>query len=201
MYRGQLNETGIDASLFDRFELVMSGHYHHRSRKGPVQYLRAPYPMTWQDYNDQRGFHLFDTTTHELTFIDNPYSLFNRIVYNDTDKQHNYINELCQSIIANSPYREAYVKVVVAAKNQPYWFDLMMDSLYKVNALDVMVVDDIVVGDEGEVTESSALIDTVALMQEYVDSLQISCDKDALKTYLRSLYTEAVAANQSGRLS
>src|SRR5579885_2504875 len=83
MYRGQVNEDGMSAKLFDRFELVMSGHYHHKSQSGPVHYLGAPYPMTWQDYRDPRGFHLFDTETHELTFIENPFSIFNRIIYDD----------------------------------------------------------------------------------------------------------------------
>jgi hypothetical protein len=205
MYRGLPNMDGLPAELFDKFKLVLSGHYHHRSTKEPVHYLGAPYPMTWADYRDPRGFHLLDMDTHELTFIENPYSIFNRIVYDDVDQKHSYINDLCQSIIAaDSPYREAFVKVVVKRKEQPYWFDLMMDALYKVNALDVQVVDDIMVNDDGDETKTfdeSALLDTVALMREYVESLSISCDKVELNKYLQGIYLEAIAANQSARLS
>ena len=160
--------------------------------------------MTWSDYNDPRGMHLLDSQTHELTFIENPYSVFQRVVYDDVDKTHAYINELCQSVLAvDSPYRDAYVKVVVRRKTQPYWFDLFLDALYKVNTNDVMLVDDIIVNADGDEVpiENLAAIDTMALMQDYVDSLSISCSKDELNRYLRSLYLEAIAANASGRLA
>lgn len=204
MYRGVPQLEGLDPSLFDKFPLVMSGHYHHRSEKGPVHYIGAPYPMTWQDYRDERGFSLLDTQTHTLTFVENPYSIFQRIVYDDVDKTHSYISELCQSVIApESPYRDAYVKVVVRNKTQPYWFDLFLDALYKINSADVMIVDDIIVNADGDEVpiENLAAIDTMALMTEYVDSLSISCSKDELNRYLRSLYLEAIAANASGRLA
>jgi DNA repair exonuclease SbcCD nuclease subunit len=125
MYRGMPSPDGLNADIFDRFELVMSGHYHHRSSKGPIQYLGAPWPMIWSDYRDPRGFHLFNTDTRELRFIENPYSLFARIVYDDTGQTHDYIKHLVQSISApNSPYHSAYVKVVVKSKENPFWFDL-----------------------------------------------------------------------------
>jgi hypothetical protein len=204
MYSGLVSTDGLPASLFDKFKLVMSGHFHHRSTGGPIQYLGAPYAMTWSDFRDPRGFHLFDTQTHELTFIENPYSLFSRIVYNDEGQKHAYINDLCQRVIAvDSPYREAYVKVVVQKKTQPFWFDLLMDSLFKVQALDVQVVDDLTIDDgvsfdDGSVTAS---LDTVALMRDFVDSLNINCEKEALKTRLQFLYFEALAANASQGMS
>jgi hypothetical protein len=205
MYKGQPAEDGLSATLFDRFELVMSGHFHHKSTSGPIHYLGAPYPMTWQDYRDPRGFHLFDTWTHALTFIENPYSIFVRLLYDDNGRKFDYVEELVTSIIApNSPYRDAYVKVVVRTKTQPYWFDLIMDAFYKANVLDVVVVDDIVVNDDDTETrtvDAVQSIDTLALMKEYVDTLSISCDKNELNTYLRGLYTEALDADQSARLS
>jgi hypothetical protein len=205
MFRGVPNFDGLPADLFDKFKLVMSGHYHHKSSKGPIHYLGAPYPMTWMDYHDERGFHLLDTETHALTFIENPYSIFTRIIYNDEGQKHAYIADLCQRIIApDSPYRDAYVKVVVQKKVQPYWFDLLMDALYGVNALDVQIIDDITVNDD-EVTfddgSVNAAVDTVALMTEYVDSLTINASKPALVTYLRGLYLEAMNVNAAAGMS
>lgn len=203
MYRGMPGLSGMSPDLFDRFELVMSGHYHHRSSKGPIQYLGAPYPMIWSDYHDPRGFHLFDTETHKLTFIENPYSLFVRIVYDDAEQPHSYVKNLVQGILAaDSPHHDAYVKVVVHSKTQPYWFDLMMDALYKVNAQDVVVVDDIIVNDDNDEEEKQTPdVDTLTLMQEYVDSLSITCDREELMTYLQSKYHEAIAIHQSARLA
>ena len=203
MYRGLANPDGIDPALFERFEMVMSGHYHHRTIAPPIHYLGACYPMIWSDYQDPRGFHLFDTQTHALTYVENPHSLFVKILYSDAGEKHDYIKKLAQDILAkDSPYHDAYIKVIVKSKEQPYWFDVMMDCLYKVNVQDVLVVDDIIVddADEGESTEIPDL-DTLTLMKDYIDTLSISCDKDELFTYLREKYQDAVASSQSARLS
>ena len=59
MYRGMESHEGLDRNIFDKFAMVFSGHYHTRSSDGHIYYLGNPYELTWQDYNDQRGFHLF----------------------------------------------------------------------------------------------------------------------------------------------
>jgi len=202
MYRGMPSHEGLDPSLFDRFSLVMSGHYHHRSSTHPIQYLGAPYPMVWSDYSDPRGFHLFDTETHALTFVPNPYTMFARLVYDDLDKPNTWIADMVNTIVASdSPYHDAYVKVVVKNKTQAFWFELIMDALAKVNALDVMIVDDVQSNDSEGNELPTTDIDTLTLMQEYVEGLSISCDKTELKSYLNRLYHDVVTASQSARLS
>ena len=204
MYRGLSTNEGMPASLFDRFELVMSGHYHHKSQQGPISYLGSMFPMIWSDYQDPRGFHIFDTETHALTYVENPYSLFVKIQYSDAGQKHDYIKKLASDILApDSPYHDAYVKVIIKSKEQPYWFDVMMDCLYKVIVQDVLVVDDIIVddADEGESAGIPTDLDTLTLMKDYIDTLSISCDKDELFAYLRDKYQDAVSSSQSARLS
>lgn len=201
MYRGMPNHEGMDASVFDRFPLVLSGHFHHRSAKPPVQYLGAPYAMVWSDYRDPRGFHILDTETHDLTFIENPYSMFMRTVYDDVDQPPQYIEKLVQEVMATgSPYHDAYVKIVVKSKAQPYWFDLLMDALAKVNAQDVMVVDDIAVSVDAGTDTLSADIDTLSLIRDYVDNLSLTCDKMELQQYLQDVYRDAMSVSQSARV-
>lgn len=203
MYRGMPNHEGLDSTLFDRFEMVLTGHYHHRSTRPPVHYLGAPWPMIWSDYQDERGFHIFNTDNKTLTYIENPYSLFHRVVYDDANQSIDYVQRLCAEIAEpDSPYRESYVKVVVKNKTQPYWFELMMEAIYKANPLDVIVVDDIVVNEDGTETASDSLdVDTLQLMREYVDSLSINCDRSELHGYLSKLYHEAITANQAARFA
>jgi len=201
MYRGLPNHEGLTASLFDRFDLVMSGHYHHKSRKGPIQYLGAPYAMTWSDYADQRGFHLFDTDTRTLEFIENPYSLFGRIIYDDKDQGQDYIHSLCQVILdPYSVYRNGYVKVVVKTKENPTWFDLMIETLHQVNAQEVIVIDDIIV-DDTEGPEESQDVDTLTLIDDYVGKLSLNCPKEDLKKYMRETYKRALEASHAARLT
>ena len=203
MYRGMENREGLDPSMFDRFELVMLGHFHHRSSKDPIQYLGAPYAMTWSDFRDPRGFHLFDTETHALTFIENPYTTFARLVYDDLDQTADYAAGLVASIVApGSAYHEAYIKIVVKNKTRPYDFDLVLDALSKVNPQDVLIVDDIVnVLPDSEIDAPSNDIDTLTLMNDYVEGLSVSCDKAELQTYLRTLYHDAMMNSNSARLS
>ena len=63
IHRGYVMEQGIDVDLFDKFDKVYSGHYHTRSDNGKLYYLGNPYEMFWNDLEDTRGFHLFDTDT------------------------------------------------------------------------------------------------------------------------------------------
>ncbi len=201
MYRGVPSHEGLDPRLFDRFALVLSGHYHHKSENPPVRYLGAPYPMIWSDYADARGFHIYDTDDMSLTFIENPYSLFARLVYDDKDQPRSYTGDLVKEISdPDSPYHEAYVKVVVRSKENPFWFDLVIDALYKANAQEVVVVDDIVVNETDEEVDETVDIDTLELVREYINTLTISCDKAELDKYMRGLYHKAMDAAQSSRM-
>ena len=62
-YRGFMQDRGYDADILRKFDRVFSGHYHTRSDDGKIFYLGNPYEMYWNDVNDPRGFHLFDTET------------------------------------------------------------------------------------------------------------------------------------------
>ena len=66
---------------------VFSGHYHHRSSQDNIHYLGNPYEIYWNDVNETRGFHVFDTETLEHTPINNPYRMFYKISYNDDNYQ------------------------------------------------------------------------------------------------------------------
>ena len=53
MYRGMLENHGMDANVFDRFDTVCSGHFHHKSSRGGIHYLGSPLQFTWSDYGDR----------------------------------------------------------------------------------------------------------------------------------------------------
>ena len=93
--------------------MVFSGHYHHKSDDGHVYYLGNPYELTWNDYKDPRGFHLFDLESRELEFIVNPYTLFERIEYSDATSES----------FDPTIFKDKYVKVVVISKTNQYKFD------------------------------------------------------------------------------
>lgn len=190
MYRGMESHEGLSRNIFDKYDLVFSGHYHHKSSNGSIHYLGNPYELTWSDYNDPRGFHLFDTNTRELEFIQNPNSIFFKINYDDTieDALKYYTNlELDQ-------YKDTYVKVIVANKNNPFLFDMFLNNLYKCSPIDVSIVEDIIdltEGVEDDIITNAE--DTLTILNHYVDNIETpDIDNSKLKSILKTLYVEAL---------
>ena len=87
MYKGLPSHAGMSSDIFNKFDLVCSGHYHHRSKHKNIQYLGAAMEYTWSDAEDARGFSVFDTKSCQLEFIDNPLRIFYKIFYDDTVKK------------------------------------------------------------------------------------------------------------------
>lgn len=183
MYRGIESHDGLSKDSFSKFDMVFSGHYHHRSDDGHIYYLGNPYELTWQDYNDPRGFHIFDLETRKLEFIQNTYSLFERYEYDDTINAED-------PIFAN--FKDKYVKIVVINKTNLYKFDKFINSVYQHNPLEVKIIEDFSEFTEGEVDENINLEDTSSVLSNYIDSLETEVDKEKVKTFMKSLYTEAI---------
>ena len=140
MHRGMPSHEGLDRGLFTKFYSTFSGHYHHRSSSDDIHYLGNPYEMYWTDVNDTRGFHIFDTHTRELEFIQNPNRMFYKLNYDD---ELEHFAEQYRTF-DYSIYEGCYVKVVVKNKLNPFLFDVVIDNLYKAGAADISVVEDVV---------------------------------------------------------
>ena len=65
MHENIVQTHGYDKSIVKRFDKTFSGHFHKKSDDGQIFYLGAQYEMTWSDYNDTKGFHIFDTDTRD----------------------------------------------------------------------------------------------------------------------------------------
>ena len=190
MYKGAVNDHGFSASLFDKFDVVCSGHFHHKSTRGNINYLGAPYEMSWSDYDDPRGFHIFDTDTRELTFIQNPYKMFQKWFYDDAKwPNFDWINGFDFSTVKGN-----YVKVIVKNKNNPFWFDTYIDKLEKAGALDIQVVEDnlnLQLEDDSDIVNEAE--DTLTILTKVVDQWDTPVDKKRLYNFLTTLYGEALS--------
>lgn len=194
MYRGMPSEEGLSRDIFKRFSSTFSGHYHHRSSNGSIFYLGNPYELTWQDYNDSRGFHIFELDTHDLHFIPNPNVIFHRIVYDDKNES---ITEITKKEVSH--LTGTYVKVVVVNKGNPYLFDQFMNKLYGANPVDVTIVEDAIdLTDGAEDDKIDEAEDTITIINKYVDGLNNEgIDNSKLKTMMRELYVEALNLEQA----
>jgi DNA repair exonuclease SbcCD nuclease subunit len=188
MYRGMPSEEGLSRELFRKFDFTFSGHYHHKSNSDGIYYLGNPYELTWQDYNDDRGFHIFDLSSRELEFIVNPNRMFHRISYDDREES---ITEITSRDL--SMYTNTYVKVVVLNKTNPYLFDRLIENLYKVNPIDVTIAEDftdLTEGVEDDMIDQAE--DTLTILNKYVDGITDDLNTDRLKGLMRELYVEAL---------
>ena len=184
MYRGMESHDGLSKETFDKFDLVFSGHYHHRSSDNHIHYLGNPYELTWQDFSDPRGFHLFDVTTRGLEFIENPYTMFSRIEYNDKEQEPIDLDSI--------DLKDKYVKLVVVNKSDFYKFDKFITKLYNKGCHEIKIVEDMSEFQDGEIDETINLEDTLSVLSHYIDSVETDVDKEQVKTFMRTLYTEAV---------
>jgi DNA repair exonuclease SbcCD nuclease subunit len=184
MYRGHTNDHGMGTAEFERFPLVCSGHFHHRSRIGNILYLGNTYEFTWSDYNDPRGYHLYDTETNEIEFYENPNKIFHKIYYDDDTTDPNTID--CSAFVGTC------VRLVVVKKTDFYKFDRFVDKLYDCNLIELKIIEDFSEFESGVVEEESMDIeDTMSVLSDFVDTVSTDLDKDKIKNLLRTLYVEA----------
>lgn len=183
MYRGMEAQDGLPVDMFGKYERVCSGHFHTKSERDNIIYVGTPYEMTWQDYNDPRGFHVFDTETRELTFYQNPYTIFTRLEYDDTKDLIN---------LDSLDLKGTFVKVVVTNKTDLFKFDQYIQKLYGKGCYEIKIVEDLSEFSDGEINEEINLEDTMDVLSNYIDSIDTDADKEKIKTYLKSLYVEAI---------
>ena len=181
-YPGHLQTEGMSADIFKKFSKVYSGHYHTKSDDGKIYYLGNPYQMFWNDVDDVRGFHIFDTNTYELEHIQNPYNMFERIYYEDTDIKS----------FDTSYLKEKIVKIVVRQKSNQLKFDKFVDKVLKANPLDLKVVEIIDVYDGNVDCEEITAEDTLSILDKYVEEAEFDLDKIIIKKLLRDVYKEAL---------
>lgn len=194
MYRGMPNHGGLETSQFAKFATVLSGHFHHKSDVGNIHYLGAPYEMTWSDYDDPRGFHVFDTETLELEFVSNPARMFHKLFYTD-------VNRTAEDILAQSfdELQNTYVKVIVQQKSNPWLFDQWMGRLQAVGCIDISVVEDHYNCQQlSEADLINQAEDTLTILSQYVAALEGTVDRVGIEALLRSLHSEAMNMEDVG---
>ena len=188
MDRGNVCHEGLDKKMLRRYDVVLSGHFHHKSSDGHITYVGTPGEMTWADFNDPRGFHTFDTDTRNLKFIENPYTIFKRISYDDTNQDFDFWRDYDYE-----QFKSSYVKIVVLNKQNPYLFDTVLDNIYKVSPADISVVEDftdMMTDNDPDIVDQAE--DTITILNSYIDNLALNVDSAKLKLLMRELYVEAL---------
>jgi hypothetical protein len=180
IHRGYVMESGTDCNLFNKFERVYSGHYHTRSNQDNIYYLGNPYEIYWNDLEDTRGFHIFDTETLDHIPVNNPYRIFYNIFYNDHNYQTFDTRELEGKI----------VKLIVRKKSDPKKFEKFVDKLYNSNVHELKIIENFVI-QESEDFEAFESEDTLSILNRYIEEAEINLDKSRVQKMIQEIYQEA----------
>lgn len=186
MMRGIKNNHGMDHKIFERFEYVMSGHYHVGSKQDNIHYLGSQMEFFWSDAHDPKYFHVLDTSTRELERVHNPHTLFHRINYDDS--KYDYADyDLSQA-------DGKFVKIVVINKSDLFTFDRFVDRIQNRPIHELKIAENFneFIGENVE-DEAVSVEDTATLLDSYVDAVDTELDKNRIKLNMKHLLTEAQA--------
>lgn len=191
MSKGIVAANGDDPELFSKFDVVCSGHYHHRSTIENIHYLGSHAQFTWADYGDDRGFHIFDTVTRKLKFIINPYVMFKKLIYNDA------VPTIIEGVKFKGPVVPAnldgcMVKVIVDEKTNPYLFDKYIEEIERQVPTNLQIIDDHKKLDsEFEVIDQAQ--DTLSICHAYIAEMDFVKDteREQLKLLITDLYNSS----------
>ena len=191
MFRGSVSTHGESSRLFDRFDTTLSGHYHHRSSDGSITYVGSHGEFTWSDYDDARGFHIFNLKNQELTFVENPYKMFTKVWYDDNDKQ---LEQLLEYDF--SQHTGTMVKLVVKNKTNPYWFDIFCNRIENIKPINMQIVEDhlnLNIEDDNDIVNEAE--STLDIFMKHIGQINTqNVNRSKLERLVTDLYNKALVA-------
>jgi len=184
MQRGIECKDGMDASTFEKFDMVLSGHFHTKSQNNNIHYLGSQMEFFWSDCNDKKYFHVLDTDTRELTAIENPITLFEKILYDDTSSK--------QALTNVSHLDNKFVKVIVVNKSKPAEFEKLIDRINSKKIYGLQIAENFQDFAGAQVEDENISVEsTDKLLYTYIDAVDTDLDKDRIKNKVHELMVEA----------
>lgn len=184
MQRGIECKDGMDAATFEKFDMVLSGHFHTKSQNNNIHYLGSQMEFFWSDCNDKKYFHVLDTDTRELTAIENPITIFEKILYDDTTSK--------QALTKVSHLDNKFVKVIVINKSKPAEFEKFIDRINSKKIYGLQIAENFQDFAGAQVEDENVSIEsTDKLLYTYIDAVDTDLDKDRIKNKVHELMIEA----------
>ncbi len=183
MTKGHVATHGFDRKTFKRFDHVYSGHFHVRSTIGNITYLSNPSQTSWGDHGLEKGFHIFDTKTREMTPVNNPFDMYKEIDWGAHDaKPEDFAGMYGRVNIRNF---ESFSRAEL---------DLFVNAAQE-HAVQMQVVE-YAVEQDGVVVEADEVVGVMGIVDAYIDEAvggKPEIDADVLKKQFRELYEDASA--------
>jgi DNA repair exonuclease SbcCD nuclease subunit len=178
---GRESDDGMKSSLFANYSYVFSGHYHTRSKKGNIEYVGSSSELTWADWDDPKGFTVFDMADGSTNFVPLKNAVnFVKLIMNENGEVTESIPEV--------PTVNRYVRVIVEGKPGKEVEEAIKKIETDALTMEVYYSEEIVV--DKTVTIKEVSIDT--LIEDVVTSSVENEDiRPAVIKYIDMLYKEA----------
>ncbi len=167
------------ADFLKNYETVYSGHFHTKSDNGHIFYLGNTYEINWSDFNDNRGFHVFDTETLDCDQIVNPYKLHVKVNYDEGAKEEQL----------DTDYDGQIVKLIVTNKKDFSHFNLLVEKIERESETLTIIEDHGLLTTEQVEFDTE---DTITTLNKYVEGMNID-NEEEVKKILNEIYVEAIA--------
>ena len=185
MQRGIECTEGQDPAWFRKFDMVFSGHFHTKSQRDNIHYLGSQMEFFWSDCQDRKYFHVFDTDTRELTAVENPIKIFEKIYYDDTQKNSYAVQNL--QYLDNK-----FVKLIVVNKSKPIEFEKFIDRINQRPVYGLQIAETFQDFAGAQVDDENLSLDsTDDLLYTYIDAVDTDLNKERIKSKVRELMVEA----------
>ena len=199
MMKNIISHSGLDQSIFKDYKYVFSGHYHTKSSNENIYYIGTQYQLTWNDYNEEKGFYVLKDN-YKLEFIPNKVCpSFVKIFYNNGELKQIGLStkEIITEEEAIKITEQNYVRLYTISCMDQYKLDNFHSSLsivskndYKIEIVDLReVIEDYDfsgIEDEAE--------NTIDIIINYINGMTFeeSINKDTLIEMSKTLYREAL---------
>lgn len=175
---------GLSQSMFEHYDLVLSGHFHKRAILGNINYVGTPYQMDWNDFGQVKGFHILNLDTLTTEFYFNPDIMYHKIVYDDTTEDFDKFDI--------KPLRNSIVRVIVDKKENDEMFDRFIYAIQNiVHDLQISDFDAYDFNLDEEQIGDVDVEDSYSILIKSVDFIKTSIDKNNIKTKLSELHNES----------
>jgi len=171
---GLTDMTGLDGPVFKNFTRVFSGHYHIRDTRQQLSYLGCPYQLSWSDYGNDKGIHIYDVDTGETTFIKNTDSphhikiLMSELAAGERESLKKVKGNVVRLII-DKKYKDSVILKVTSVIEGLHPFKFDIDNQYIEEAIDADAMKDV---------DLSKLNDPLSFLLEYVKTIELPSDSE-----------------------
>lgn len=180
--KGVVCSKGLEPSLFERFDKVLSGHFHIRATNGIIQYIGNPIQTNWGEYGFPKGFGVFDTASKNIQFIDNKDTIYEIVKYNDSIDIGNFDFSI---------YSNKIVRILINEYTNKKKLDALLEGIINVAYNIELIEDKEIIVDSNN--ENDIPTDTIHLISQFLDSCKIDhLNRSNLDQIIIEIYKDAL---------